>query len=50
LSALVNHNIPTVFINNTDQNLKAVNISPDIYHGSYLAVNHLISMGCKSRE
>jgi len=48
LSALVNHNIPTVFINNTDQNLKAVNISPDISHGSYLAVNHLISMGCKS--
>ncbi len=48
LSALINHNIPTVFINNTDQNLKAVNISPDISHGSYLAVNHLISMGCKS--
>jgi len=48
LSALINHNIPTVFINNTNQNLKAVNISPDISHGSYLAVNHLISMGCKS--
>ncbi len=48
LSALISHNIPTVFINNTDQNLKAVNISPDISHGSYLAVNHLISMGCKS--
>jgi LacI family transcriptional regulator len=48
LSALVSHNIPTVFINNSDQNLKAVNISPDISHGSYLAVNHLISMGCKS--
>jgi len=48
LSALINHNIPTVFINNTDQNLKAANISPDISHGSYLAVNHLISMGCKS--
>ncbi len=48
LSALINHNIPTVFINNTDQNLKAVNISPDISHGSYLAVNHLISMGCKN--
>jgi LacI family transcriptional regulator len=48
LAALISHNIPTVFINNTDQNLKAVNISPDISHGSYLAVNHLISMGCKS--
>jgi LacI family transcriptional regulator len=48
LAALISHNIPTVFINNTDQNLKAVNISPDISHGSYLAVNHLITMGCKS--
>lgn len=48
LSALISHNIPTVFINNTDQNLKSVNIFPDISHGSYLAVNHLISMGCES--
>ncbi len=48
LAALISHHIPTVFINNTDQSLKAVNISPDISHGSYLAVNHLISMGCKS--
>ena len=48
LSALISHNIPTVFINNTDQNLKSVHIFPDISHGSYLAVNHLISMGCES--
>jgi len=48
LSALIHHRIPTVFINNQDHNLKAVHISPDVSHGAFLAVNHLISMGCQS--
>jgi len=48
LNEFLDHNIPTVFINKTDQTLKATQIIPDILHGTYKAVNHLLSMGCKN--
>jgi len=46
LNEFTDHNMPTVFINKTDQVVKASQIIPDISHGTYKAVKHLLSMNC----
>ncbi len=48
LNEFQDQNIPSVFINKTDQPVNATQIIPDISHGTYKAVKHLISMGCKN--
>ena len=48
LKNFLSNNIPTVFINKTDHDIDACKIIPDISHGTYKAVNHLLSMGSKS--
>ena len=46
LDEFLNSNTPIVLINKTYKTLNACNIIPDILHGTYKAVSHLISMGC----
>ena len=48
LNQLLNHNIPTVFINKTNHIPDSCKIIPDYSLGAYNAVNHLISMKCTS--
>ena len=48
LIQLLNQNIPTVFINKTNETPNSCKIIPDISYGAYKAVNHFISMECKN--
>ncbi len=48
LNQFVKYNIPTVFINNSDQEQSGSTVIPDVSHGTYKAVNHLFSMKAKN--
>ncbi|MEN8120135.1 MAG: substrate-binding domain-containing protein [Bacteroidota bacterium] len=48
LQELLDHRTPTIFLNKTDHAINATQIIPDIFHGTYKAVNHLLYMGCKN--
>lgn len=48
LNDFLDQNIPAIIINKTDQTVNATQIIPDISYGTYKAVNHLLSMGCKN--
>ena len=47
LNQFVKYNIPTVFINNSDQEQFGSTVIPDVSLGTYKAVNHLFSMKSK---